>query len=49
MKEPLNAPHFNVFMSTKKKKRIKTKKICKKVNRKPEMAVYINEKSKERV
>ena len=37
MKEPLSAPHFYIFMSKKKKR---TKKKCKMVDRKSERAVY---------
>ena len=45
MKEPFSALHFHVFMSKKEKKKKptkskKNKKICEKVDRKPERAVY---------
>ena len=42
LKEPLNAPHFYIFMSQKKKKnKNKNKKyLYKKVDQKPERAVY---------
>ena len=45
MKEPLSAPHFYNFMSTKKGK---NKKKCKKVDQKPKRAVYAKGEPKER-
>ena len=39
MKEPLSAPHFYIFMSKKK---------CKKVDQKPKRAVYAKGEPKER-
>ena len=45
MKEPISAPRFYIFVSKKKNKN--KKKICKKVDRKPERAVYAKGEPKE--
>ena len=55
MKEPLSAPHFYIFVSTKHKEKKKNEQkkniyiyICKKVDRKPERAVYAKGEPKEK-